>query len=578
MDIPRPAPSPSELDGRVIDEPLAQAIVDGMAVGLSVIDRQFRIRKSNLFVANWLKRSLSEIQGQRCHQVFHERATPCPDCPCAITFRTGESVSVSHTGIDATGSITHAEITSQPIRDERGEVVMVVESVRDVSERVRFEADVSHLVDSLRISEERLRLRGNELEVLNAICSAVNRSLDLGGVLEGALDGALRLAGLRGMGGIFLLDEAMRELRLAAHRGLDEAFVARERCVKLGECLCGSAALSGEIVLSACSTEDPRHTRFRESTAHGHIIIPLVSHERILGVLFLYVPVDYRPEPDREALFTMLGLQVGIAIENALLYQRTDAQLKRTVGELTRALANAERERARALANERAKDDLVAMVSHDLRSPLTLIEMAASAGTLDGRRSCTACAATIQLAARRMTATISDLVDTSRLESGRIVLRREPVALDALLLGILERCVSGTDRERLLLDRPEEGVVVIGDRSWLERALLSIVANSLKLAPVETAVRIALASAAGEATITIRDQGPGIPTEDLPHLFERSFRAGNGRNVKGSALGLFIARTVAKAHGGRISVQSSPGQGAVFVLTLPLGPGPTRAD
>jgi PAS domain S-box-containing protein len=554
-------------------EAISRTIFEGMPIGLTVVDRDFRIRQANQHLASWLKRTPEEMIGRHCHQLVHQADQPCPDCPCAVTFRTGQPATAVHTGVDAQGGTTWAEIVSLPVRDAAGQVTCVVEAVRDVSERERRVQQLRSLVDDLRTSDEQLRRRNEELEILNGLMLRAGAPLRMPDLLEALLSAALRVAGASASGGIFLLDEARRELRLAAHRGLDHDFVAQERTVRLGECLCGMVAISGEVLIAGGAAEEPRHTRPPHAVNHGHVIIPLSSHEQVLGVLFVHLPPGQgTPPPEREQVFRLMGRQIGISIENALLYQRTDAQLRQKVGELTRALSTVERERARAEASERAREEFVSMVSHDLRSPLTVIladvgEYAAACST----PSCVEARASVRQSARRMAAMLNELVDSARLESGTLELHREPVALAALLRDLASRGFTAAERARLRLGDPLPEVELLGDRSWLERALVNVIGNSLKFAPDPSPVQVTLVVEGDAAVVAVADQGPGIPPGELPMVFQRFYRASNTRRrVDGSGLGLFIARQVVEAHGGEASVQSEVGRGTTILFRLPL--------
>jgi PAS domain S-box-containing protein len=567
--------APASVAVKACAEEIARTMFEGMPSGISVIDREFRIQQVNQYFAAWLKRSPEEMVGQQCFGLIHDREEPCVDCPCAITFRTGEAATTVHTGIDAQGGTTYAEIVSLPVRNDAGEVTHALEAARDVSERERHLRQLGQLVADLRASEEQLRRRNEELEILNGLLLRAGGPMRMPDLLDALLSAALRVAGPAATGGLFLLDEARRELRLSAHRGLEADFVARERSVRMGECLCGEAALSGEVIITGATDHDPRHTRVLHRDPHGHVIIPLSSHEQVLGVLFIHLPAGQAaPPPEREQLFRLMGRQIGISIENAQLYQRTDAQLHLKVGELTRALSTVERERSRAEQSERAKEEFVSMVSHDLRSPLTVI-LTDSGEYANGCKepSCVESRASVRHSARRMATMLNELVDSARLESGTLELQREPLDLGALLSDLAGRAFPAVERPRLRLADPLPVVRLAGDRSWLERALVNVIGNALKFSPGETPVEISLAVDGDAAVVTVADEGPGIPPDELPQIFQRFFRASNTRRrIEGSGLGLFIARKVVEAHGGEASVQSELGRGTAIRFRLPLRP------
>jgi len=221
--------------------------------------------------------------------------------------------------------------------------------------------------------EKRLRQKAiAELRVINAISTVVSQSLELQQILDSALDKALEVMGLQPRAGIFLLDAETQELHLKAHRGLSEEFARQESVVQVGECLCGLVAQSGEVLCLEEGCEDTRHTRMREISPHAHIIVPLKSRDKILGVMFFYPQSSYRPDVRALELFASIGNQMGIAIENVSLYERerralkqsriSEEQLRFYVGHITRAQEDERKRIAREL-----HDDTVQVLVYLLR-------------------------------------------------------------------------------------------------------------------------------------------------------------------------------------------------------------------
>jgi len=176
--------------------------------------------------------------------------------------------------------------------------------------------------------EKRLHQKALEkLETVNAIAETVSQSLDLDDILDKALSKVLEVTGLEARGGIFLVDEKEQKLRLRVHRGLSSDFIHREAEIAVGECLCGMVARSGEVFISDNSLEDIQHTRCQESDPHAHIIVPLKSRDRVLGVMFLYLQSKDQPDVVDRSLFASIGSQIGVAIENAQLHQDVARQL-----------------------------------------------------------------------------------------------------------------------------------------------------------------------------------------------------------------------------------------------------------
>jgi len=177
--------------------------------------------------------------------------------------------------------------------------------------------------------EKNLRQKAvEELETVNDIAVTVSQSLDLDEILEQALGKVLEIMGLEAKGGIFLLDAEEQKLYLTVHRGLSPDFVRRESEIPAGECLCGLVTESGEVFISDDSFEGARHTRCRDLDPHSHIIVPLKSRDKVLGVMFLHLQGPYQPGTADKQLFASIGSQIGVAIENARLHQDVERQLR----------------------------------------------------------------------------------------------------------------------------------------------------------------------------------------------------------------------------------------------------------
>ena len=182
----------------------------------------------------------------------------------------------------------------------------------------KLEVAQQELQSHVQIIEQDKRRLG----ALNTIGAILSQSLELEPVLNGAFEKVLETMNLKAEGGIFLLDEETQELVLTAHHGLSPEFVEQEKRIPMGECLCGLVAQSGELLFSENCHSDVRHTRQSKAGPHSHIIVPLKSKGRVLGVVFFYPDASYHPSTQDLQLLTAIGNQIGVAIENARLYQQ----------------------------------------------------------------------------------------------------------------------------------------------------------------------------------------------------------------------------------------------------------------
>lgn len=233
----------------------------------------------------------------------------------------------------------------------------------------------------------------------------------------------------------------------------------------------------------------------------------------------------------------------------------------RIVGAATIAQDISERKRMEA-----AQRDFLAMVSHDLRSPLTVIR--ASAQFLQRRGEYReATIATVLDYADRMARLIDDLADVVRLEEGHLPLQREPLDLAALARECAAAVEGHSERHAVRVEAPDATVCGEWDRVRLEQVVENLLGNALKHGAEEGEVVVRVEEQEGEALLSVRDSGPGIDPTHVPHLFDRFYRANT--KSSGLGLGLYISRILVEAHGGRIWVESQPGQGSTFTIALP---------
>ena len=220
------------------------------------------------------------------------------------------------------------------------------------------------------------------------------------------------------------------------------------------------------------------------------------------------------------------------------------------------------------------KEDFLSAAAHDLKTPLTTVVAQAQFLERKAQRDPSAPVDVqglqrIVREGQRLSALVTDLLDAARLEQGRLVSEREPVDLGALVGEVVKRQHPGRHATELDV----RGVVVgTVDRRRIEQLVENLIENAKKYSPEPTPVNVRVWQTNGEAHISVRDHGIGIPPGDLPRIFERFSRASNvdDRKFHGMGLGLYICRGIVEEHGGRIWAESELGKGSTFHVALPL--------
>ncbi|MGH2343136.1 DUF4118 domain-containing protein [Segnochrobactraceae bacterium EtOH-i3] len=294
------------------------------------------------------------------------------------------------------------------------------------------------------------------------------------------------------------------------------------------------------------------------------LFLPLIARDTAIGVIGIEDPPEDPPlDAERRGLVASLTEQTAIAIDRATLAREIDA--------------------ARAAAEtERVRNILLASISHDFRTPLASVLGAATSLLALGEKLTPAQRADLLAAIRdeaeHLDGMVRNLLAMTRLEAGALDIRRDWTDLGE----ILDRVVAAARRrgatQTFTLDIPASLPLVRADAALIEQALGNVTGNAQRHAG--PAAHVTLAAQADDTTVEIRvsDDGPGVPADLLPHIFEKFVRGPHpsGDGGEGSGLGLAIARGIAEAHGGTLTAESpvADGHGARFVLTLPRGASP----
>ncbi|HEU4537064.1 MAG TPA: GAF domain-containing sensor histidine kinase, partial [Polyangiaceae bacterium] len=284
------------------------------------------------------------------------------------------------------------------------------------------------------------------------------------------------------------------------------------------------------------------------------MVVPLRARGQLLGLLSLASLGSGRRYASADLAFAEeLAHRAAMAIDNARSYE----QMRRAVLQ---------------------RQDVLAVVSHDLRTPLGAVLMGATllsdqcdAGELGaaGRRT----VAMITRSVAQMDRLIKDLLDMSRIDAGRLALDRHPHALGALVDDALEALRLLAARKSIRLERvtPSEDVTVACDRWRVVQVLSNLLGNAIKFTPEGGAIVLRAEPLAGDVRFAVSDSGPGIAPDRLPHVFERFWRADESAK-EGTGLGLYICKGIVAAHGGAMGAESEVGRGSTFFFTLPLSP------
>ena len=445
----------------------------------------------------------------------------------------------------------------QPLSpDERAFLAAVSEEVADALEAARlFEQTQDALAEQERLTAE--------LETVAKVSTAASTILDVDVLLQSVVDltkSSFRLYHAH----VYLIDEGGQTLTLAAGAGdVGRLMTLEGRAISLqADSLVARAARSrrGVIENDVRKTVDFLPHPLLPQT-RSELAMPMIVGTKVVGVLDLQSDqTDSFTQEDLE-IYRTLAAQIAVAVENARQYEeQVETALKlRQVDQL--------------------KSEFLASMSHELRTPLNSIIGFADVllegldGELNERME--EDVRLIRESGGHLRELIGDILDMSKIESGRMELRYEDIDLSRIANDIKATAQPLAQEKSLALhlDVADDVGVIHADRTRLRQILWNIMGNAIKFTPGGS-ITLAMQRQHSDLLVSIRDTGIGIKPEDIPIVFEqfRQIEGGLDRTSSGTGLGLPITKKLVELHGGKIWVESSPGQGSTFSFTIPYEP------
>ncbi len=477
-----------------------------------------------------------------------------------------------YSGIDqVTGLMTHSVLAVPLIFKETG--IGVIEAVNKAGqpfdthdltilqgmsasaviaiENARLYSQVQQELAERKRTEVELRHLNEDLVALNALATEIGQRLDLEHVLHTTMEQVMTAVSIDGAW-IQLMNESQDpgSLALVVQRGLSLEMAEALQSPELVETVCRQVA----------DLTDPHAlllpVELEVETQPYAVVVPLRSKEKVQG--FLGVMCSDGQELDLQDLQLLgtIGHQVGVAVENVRLAEKT-----------------AEIEVLRQL--DRLRSELIANVSHELRTPLGLIKIFATTlmredVALDGA-TYREFLQNINEETDRLEKLVDNLLDLSRMQDGRMQLDRQPYDIREVIQAVVSAMGPQFTSHRLELDLGDDPLVASFDIKRIDQVLRNLFHNAIKYSPEGGSIEIHTRYDGEHVLIWVSDQGIGIPQEHLEKVFERFYRVQNTftQSVSGVGLGLAVCRGIVEAHHGRIWAESRLGEGSTFYFTLP---------
>jgi len=425
-----------------------------------------------------------------------------------------------------------------------------------VSREEEARAGLEHRAEEAELLRDELGRRADLLDAANRCARALSSSLDLDEAFNAFIREVRGLVPFRRMAIVLAEENVARVIATAGERA-DEVMPPGDE-LSLENNLLADVVARGQTVYRRDMTtpEYAEEQRLVELGVRARVAAPLLIGARTIGLISIGREEPNAFQQHEIELVSLLGRLAASAVQNIRAF---DSE-RQTVEEL------------RSLSALRA--DFVSLVSHELRSPMAAVIGAAR--TLQSRwrelqpEQRESFLALIGDETTRLAALIGDVLDTSRIEAGTFSYRFRDVDVAALVQELIATATVGQDEVPIVA---EIGSVprVRGDGDRLRQVFANLIDNAVKYSPAGEPVEVSVAQSNGAVLVSVRDRGPGIKSQDQRMVFEKFGRVLGSGSKPGTGLGLFIARSIAEAHGGTIDLSSAPGRGTTFSVRLPTG-------
>jgi PAS domain S-box-containing protein len=462
------------------------------------------------------------------------------------------------------GRIVPISLSVSPVRDAHGRVIGASKIARDSSEKRR--------------ARQRLEASVQTLETLYRLAAQVGRARGRGEVADAGTQAILSLTRAQ-RASVLAFDDA-GVMRFVSWSGLSDGY----RTAVDGHSPWTREARDPQPILVEDVEAAPELAALlptiRAEGIRAMAFIPLVYQGRLLGKFMLYYDAPHRVQPDELQLVSTVAQHVSFGLARAEIEQTSERLLRREQA----ARLDADAARKEAVRANRGKDEFLAMLAHELRNPLAVIVNAIalidSSPTLEGGAK--RASGMVRRQADHLARLLDDLLDVARITSGRIELERSAVDLRAAVSFAVEtqRPQLDAKEQKLGLAFPDGPVTVLGDAVRLQQVLANLVNNACKYTPAGGSIRISLEVDNGQAVLRVRDDGAGIPQDQLDSIFELFAQANPtlARTEGGLGIGLTLVKQIVELHGGTVSATSAGlGKGAEFTVRLSLASSTTVA-
>ena len=432
-------------------------------------------------------------------------------------------------------------ITVSPVKDNYGNIVGASKIARDISEQLKAQKEIER--------------NAKNLEILNSIGKLILGDLNANSLLQQVTDATTKITGAA-FGAFFYntTDVDGDPFLLYTLSGMSKAAFEQLGMSRRTDTF--KSGFEGKKAVRIDDlTMDPVNQMFDpevdlelpEFTVRSYLAVPVISSAgQVVGALLYGHPEPSVFKAEHEDIIGSIAAQAAIALENSRLFEEVKG-------------LNAK------------KDEFIALASHELKTPLTTIKgylQLVSKKDQDKIAKMFIDKTLYQVG--KLSSLISDLLDVSKIEAGKLQFNSETLDLTELLEEVLETFPYTNNTHQIIFDFPEEKSIIVGDRQRIEQVLINLLTNAIKYSPQADKVYVRVKNENQRVTVRVKDEGFGLKEEHLSKIFNRFYRAEGVGHVSGLGIGLYLTKEIIERHDGEIHVTSEYGKGSEFYFSLPL--------
>jgi PAS domain S-box-containing protein len=539
-----------------------EALIAGMSDGVMLVDRDGKSVFINPAGQQLLGQTQLGVPITQHAAVYHLRkpdgSEPDPkELPSAQALATGKPVRDVTLMVMREDRSVAMSVSATPLKEDK-KITGAIVTFHDITERLHLEKELQLQAERAQILADAGAFFASNIEPVWVTQAIAERTAEV----------------LGDWSAVILKTPDSTELRVASiyHRdmaslGLAWSYIYRQPLM-VGDGIIGQVVSTGYPAMISNVGSASSGVSAQENTTSYHaptmqlaslLILPLRTRREMLGALAIAAnDPERRMTDDKLPLAEQLAERAALAVENAKLYTE-QVEARRKVEDLSRL-----------------KDEFLSIASHELRTPVTSIKgYTQLAKTLIREQDLATSEEYLDIALDqidRMSRLILELLDVSRIETGRLEIRHEPIPWVHFVRELVNRHHTAVSDRRFHINVPDHEVMVAGDRDRLEQVLGNLLENAVKYSPEGSEIFVNVEERGDQVVTSVCDRGIGIPSDELGQVFERFHRGRqvSSTNYGGLGLGLYITKQIVDRHGGTIWVESKEGSGTTFYFSLPI--------